>query len=80
MMSMMCFQPRTSRHNMYSSAEVRDKPGFGGKSRTSLSCSTKSLKSPDEALRIRTEQAYIAWIKRHNKRHPAEMEDGRVRD
>ena len=63
---------------MYSSAEVRDKPGFGGK----IPHMPKLLDQVRDVLRmkhysLRTEQGYVNWIKRyilfHDKRHPAEM-------
>ena len=69
---------------MYSSAEVRDKTGFGGK----IPHVPKLLDQVREVLRmkhysIRTEQAYVNWIKRyiffHNKRHPAEMGEDEIR-
>jgi hypothetical protein len=67
---------------MYSSAEMRDKPGCGGK----IPQVPKLLDQVREVLRmkhysLRTEQAYVNWIKRyiffHDTRHPAEM--GRLR-
>jgi Phage integrase, N-terminal SAM-like domain len=69
---------------MYSSAEVRDKPGFGGK----IPHMPKLLDQVREVLRmkhysLRTEQAYVDWIKRyivlHNKRHPADMSEAEIR-
>ena|SRR6266508_410285 len=69
---------------MYSSADPRNKPGFGGK----IPHMPKLLDQVREVLRmkhysIRTEQAYVNWIKRyiffHNKRHPAEMGEAEIR-
>lgn len=69
---------------MYSSAEVRDKPGFGGK----IPHVPKLLDQVREVLRmkhysLRTEQAYVNWIKRyiffHDKRHPEEMGEAEIR-
>jgi integron integrase len=69
---------------MYSSAEVRDKAGFGGK----IPHMPKLLDQVREVLRmkhysIRTEQAYVNWIKRyiffHHKLHPAEMGEDEIR-
>jgi len=69
---------------MYSSADLRNKPGFGGK----IPHMPKLLDQVREVIRmkhysIRTEQAYVNWIKRyiffHNKRHPAEMGEDEIR-
>ena len=69
---------------MYSSAEVRDRPGFGGK----IPHMPKLLDQVREVIRmklysIRTEQSYVDWIKRyiffHDKRHPAEMGEPEIR-
>lgn len=70
--------------NKYSSADVRDKPGCGGK----IPHMPKLLDQVREVLRmkhysLRTEQAYVNWIKRyiffHDKRHPAEMGEVEIR-
>jgi site-specific recombinase XerD len=70
--------------NKYSSAEVRDKPGLGGK----IPHVPKLLDQVRDVLRmkhysLRTEQAYVNWIKRyilfHDKRHPAEMGEAEIR-
>src|SRR5207244_8717370 len=69
---------KRKRSNMYSSADPRNKPGFGGK----IPHMPKLLDQVREVIRmkhysIRTEQSYVDWIKRyiffHNKRHPADM-------
>src|SRR5947209_12579234 len=69
---------------MYSSAKVRDKAGFGGK----IPHVPKLLDQVRAVLRmkhysLRTEQAYVDWIKRyiffHNKRHPADMSEAEIR-
>src|SRR5438552_3075329 len=69
---------------MYASADPRDKPGFGGK----IPHMAKLHDQVREVIRmkhysIRTEQAYVNWIKRyiffHNKRHPAEMGEAEIR-
>ena len=69
---------------MYSSAEVRDKPGSGGK----IPLMPKLLDQVREVIRmkhysLRTEQSYVSWIKRyvffHDKRHPAEMGEAEIR-
>ena len=69
---------------MYSSADPRNKPGFGGK----IPHMPKLLDQVREVIRmkhysIRTEQSYVDWIKRyiffHNKRHPAEMGEDEIR-
>src|SRR5438309_11809327 len=69
---------------MYSSADLRNKPGFGGK----IPHMPKLLDQVREVARmkhysIRTEQAYVDWIKRyiffHNKRHPADMAEPEIR-
>ena len=69
---------------MYSSADPRDKPGFGGK----IPHMPKLLDQVREVIRmkhysIRTEQSYVDWIKRyiffHNKRHPADMGEDEIR-
>src|SRR5712692_7816804 len=71
-------------HNTYSSADLRDKPGFGVK----IPHVPKLLDQVREVLRmkhysLRTEQAYVDWIKRyiffHNKRHPADMSEAEIR-
>ncbi len=68
---------------MYSSAEVRDKPGSGGK----IPLMPKLLDQVREVIRmkhysLRTEQSYVSWIKRyvffHDKRHPAEMGEAEI--
>ena len=72
------------RANKYSPAEVRDKPGLGGK----IPHVPKLLDQVRDVLRmkhysLRTEQAYVNWIKRyilfHDKRHPAEMGEAEIR-
>ena len=63
---------------------MRDKPGFGGK----IPHVPKLLDQVCDVLRmkhysLRTEQAYVNWIKRyilfHDKRHPAEMGEAEIR-
>jgi integron integrase len=63
---------------------MRDKPGFGGR----IPHVPKLLDQVREVLRmkhysLRTEQAYVNWIKRyiffHDKRHPAEMGEAEIR-
>ena len=75
---------RCSAPNKYSSADLRDKPGFGVK----IPRMPKLLDQVREVLRmkhysLRTEQAYVSWIKRyiffHDKRHPAEMSEAEIR-
>jgi hypothetical protein len=70
--------------NKYSSAELRDKLGFGGK----IPLVPKLLDQVRELLRmkhysLRTEQAYVNWIKRyiffHDKRHPVEMGEDEIK-
>ncbi len=70
--------------NMYSSANLRDKPGFGVK----IPHMPKLLDQVREVTRmkhysLRTEQAYVSWIKRyiffHDKRNPAEMGEAEIR-
>jgi hypothetical protein len=69
---------------MYSSADPRNKPGFGGK----IPHMPKLLDQVREVIRmkhysIRTERSYVDWIKRyiffHNKRHPANMGEDEIR-
>jgi Phage integrase, N-terminal SAM-like domain len=70
--------------NKYCTADLRRKPGFGG----IMPRMPKLLTSVREVLRmkhysLRTEQAYVDWIKRfiffHNKRHPGEMSEPEIR-
>jgi len=69
---------------MYSSAETRDKARIGAK----IPRVPKLLDQVREVIRLkhyslRTEQAYVNWIKRyilfHNKRHPSEMGESEIR-
>jgi integrase len=69
---------------MYSAADPRSKCEFGGK----MPRMPKLLDQVREVLRMkhysmRTEQAYLDWIKRyiffHHKRHPAEMGEAEIR-
>ena len=69
---------------MYSSADPRNKPGFGGK----IPHMPKLLDQVREVIRmkhysIRTEQSYVDWIKRyiffHNKQHPEDMRQAEIR-
>src|SRR5258708_2558992 len=70
--------------NRYSSAGLRDKPVLSGK----IPHVPKLLDQVRDVLRmkhysLRTEQAYVNWIKRyilfHDKRHPAEMGEAEIR-
>ena len=70
--------------NKYLTATLRRKAGFGSK----MPHVPKLLDQVREVARmkhysIRTEQAYVNWIKRyiffHNKKHPAEMAEAEIR-
>src|SRR2546427_1300869 len=74
----------TKKHNKYLTVTLRRKAGFGSK----MPHVPKLLDQVREVARmkhysIRTEQAYVNWIKRyiffHNKKHPAEMAEAEIR-